>query len=69
MNYKQIGMTFSNWHTATAFHSSFWTEVTAQTRISRFEHDDASARKQETLILDQYFRFCVPPVEVTAPSQ
>ena len=33
-----------------------------------FEHDIASARKRETLVLDQYFRFGVPSVEVTAPS-
>ena len=37
-------------------------------RISSFEHDVARARKRETLILDQYFRFGVQSVEVTAPS-
>ena len=38
-----------------------------QTGISPFEHDVASARERETLILHQYFRFGVPSVEVTAP--
>ena len=34
----------------------------------RFDHDIASASKRETLVLDQYFRFCVPSVGVSAPS-
>ena len=44
------------------------THFVPQTRIYHFEHNVASARKWETLILDQYFRFGVPSVEVTAPS-
>ena len=44
------------------------THFVPQTRISRFDHDVASADKRETLVLDQYFRFCVPSVGVTAPS-
>ena len=47
---------------------AFLIRFVAQTRISRFEHSVASARKRETLVLDQYFRFCVPYVGVTAPS-
>ena len=43
------------------------THFVPQTRISRFHHDIMSARKQETLVLDQYFRYCVPSVGVTAP--
>ena len=46
----------------------YLTHFVLQTRISCFEHDFASARKWETLVLDQYFRFGVPSVEVTAPS-
>ena len=44
------------------------THFVPQTRISRFDHVVTSTRKQETLVLDQYFRFCVPSVGVTAPS-
>ena len=46
----------------------FLTHFIPQMRISRFEHDVASARKRETLVLDQYFRFCVLSVAVTASS-
>ena len=37
-------------------------------KISRFEHNVASAHKQETLVLDQYICYCVSSEEVTAPS-
>ena len=49
-------------------HSIFLTHFILQTRISHFERDIASACKRETLVLDQYFCFCVLSVEVTAPS-
>ena len=44
------------------------THFVLQTRISRFQHNVASARKREALVLDQYFCFGVPSLEVTAPS-
>ena len=44
------------------------THFVPHTRLSRFQRDVASVRKRETLVLDQYFRFCVPSVEATAPS-
>ena len=34
--------------------------ISHRKRDSRFECDVASARKPETLVVDQYFRFCVP---------
>ena len=46
----------------------FLTHFVPQMRLSCFERDVASACKRETLVLDQYFHFCVPSVEVTAPS-
>ena len=47
------------------FASGCLTHFVPQTRISRFDQDVTSACKQESLVLDQYFHFCVPSVGVT----
>ena len=47
-------------------HVSDLTHFVSLLRISRFDQGITSARKPETFVLDQYFRFCVPSVGVAA---
>ena len=67
------------WHLTISFHYMNHLEITvpvgwtlthfvSQTRLSRLQRDVASAHKRETFVLDWYFHFCVPSVEVAAPS-
>ena len=69
---EESGGTVCNQHMMISYFlpvtTNILTHFVPQTRISRFDHDVASTRKRETLVLDQYFRFCVSSVGVTAPN-
>ena len=68
LNLVVLCLTFSFPLLFEQFVSCLLTHFVPQTRISRFDHDIVSACKQETLVLDQYFHFCVPSVGITVGS-